>query len=1158
MQLDSDWNELISIVDYQRKTRTIDTIGQSGAPVYNSGFQIIHPGNGFQDLLITSGRYYVGGLLVETSPSSNLPIRSFPSNHRMMVDDTKMDGIPLGPDQWLQIFTKEDQEGIIAQITETGTNWVEVNSDLSSLSLDTHPNVKRLLLYSEQTDHPNAGSYQIGQEQTGQEDTGQEQTDLIYLDVWERHITTIEDPKLREVALGGTDTDTRSKIIAQVKILPGVGNTDCDEEISLWENLVKFPNGRLSTRLVVPDDPISPCELGESGGYLGLENRLYRVEIHDLGTDGTATFKWSRDNAAFAYAIDEFFEETGGVVYKIGLKENGKDSILIIKPQDWVEISGDHSDLDTENPGTLTQVQKIEGNILTLDADVSAHLDEPFVKIRRWDTSNQRPLAITDIVEDTPYQIEDGVEIEFSGTEFKTGDFWVFFARTLTGEIELLDREAPLGIKHHYSRLALVSKLVDGNVVITDCRKEFYPLTELSPGDDLRLHHKYLHGFGVVCGLKVKCGTDRKLVTIEKGVALDCEGNMIRVTTPVSYNLIEVAEKQGFLDSGNETGDNNIFCISIAKGQHNNPIFSLEPYNSQQFWDRVLEGTLLKDFYEECILSLFNFFRDQFPASLSDVAPVPFQQRRLTAFLNLLFQLVNPENGSYGFISGDGTSGNPDEDQLLREFYTELKERIASETFCAMYDEDDPFPEYLVDAGLSTIFGPVGKVHHRLRIDPSGRYAYTCGSNNMVYVYHLEEQEMIQSIAFPSSENIRLQDIVLIGEGSQLVAVGIVDNVDSSFAIARIESNGHLTWGSPRTIQNMRFVSLGVAQSTRLFAVARSVGLFDISGIATDDFNPDRDQVLGFNATGLLHVNTHPTGSFVVFAAANRSETETSFFDHVLVFNPTFNNRVNQIEVQGEDATNDITTFGQRIFITSNEPEANNRILGQYDPNEFNRIRQTTIGPNNSNRTKLAGYSDANRENGQGEEYILITLSDQFKVVRVAINRDLFEVDTSFRIPVQLFPLGIAVDNQRRRGFVLNSFANTLTSMDLSQAFQTNPAPDYTMEPPENLRLYRNEAIEAYRVLLNHFIQHLKDCFCDKYLINCPECGDDDKVYLACVEIRNGEIFHICNFTKRKYVKTFRTVEYWLSTVPVLPLIREAFSVFCCTVIDRELFRQRR
>lgn len=1146
VQLDSDWNEHISIIDHQRKTRTIDIIGHSGAPIHDSGFQIIHPGNGPGDLLFSSGRYYVDGLLVETSPSSKLPIRAFSANNRIEVDDTKVDGIKLVSGQWVRIFSEEDQQGLIAKITGLGTNWIEVNEDLSSLLFDTYPKLKLLLPYSDQPDHPNAVSYEpvAGQ------------TDLIYLDVWERHITAIEDPNLREVALGGPDTDTRIKTIAQVKILQNVGTTNCDEEISQWDDLITPPNGRLTTKLVVPDDPLSPCELGESGGFHGMENRLYRVEIHDVGTDGNPTFKWSRDNAAYAYAIKEFFDETGGVVNKIRLKQNGKDEILKIKAQDWIEVSGDYSDLDTDNPGTLIQVQKVDGNIITLDGDVSGHIDEPFVKIRRWDTSNQRPEALTEVVEGTGFQLEDGIEIEFTGTVFKTGDFWVFSARTLTGEIEILDREMPLGIQHHYSRLALVTGLPEGSVQIEDCRKEFYPLTELSPGDDLRLHHKYLHGFGVVCGLKVICGTDRRGVTIQKGVALDCEGYMIRVTSPINYPLVDIAENQGFLDSGNDSGNSNILCLSIANGLNNNPVISLEPYNPQKFWDKVLEGTLIKDFYEECILTLVNFFRDQFPTSFTDEAPVPVQQRRLTAFINLLFQLVNPESGSFGFISGGSDAPNPDEDQLLRDFYAELKEIIASDTFCAMHD-DRTFPDYLIDSGLSTIFGPTVKFHHRLRIAPSGTYAYTCGNNNMVYVYHLEEQEMVQSTAFPSNDNIILQDIAITGDGSRLITVGIVDNTHSSFAIAQIEADGRLIWESPTTIQHMKFVSLGVGRSLDMYSIAKGSGLFNISGIVEGDFNPDRDMLQGFNATGLLHVASEFTEQDVIYAAANRSTiNETSFFDHVVVFSPTpSNSAFRAINAQGEDEANDITTLGNRVFITSSEPDGNNRILGEYHPNEPGMVRQAIIGPDSSARTKLAAYSDIT-ENGQGEEFMLITISDQFKVVRVPMNRDIFEPDPTFRIPVQLFPMSIALDQQRSQGYVLNSVVNTLTKMDLRQVFQANPAPDYTMEPPENLRFYRNEALEVYHDLLYNLVQHIKDCFCDKYLVKCPECEEEDKVYLGCIEIRNSEIYHICNFSKRKYVKSFPTVEYWLSTIPVIPLIREAFTIFCCTVIDRQKFRQ--
>jgi hypothetical protein len=56
---------------------------------------------------------------------------------------------------------------------------------------------------------------------------------LIYLDVWERHITYLEDerfPSIREVALGGMDSATRAKIVWQVKAWTGkpAPNMDTD------------------------------------------------------------------------------------------------------------------------------------------------------------------------------------------------------------------------------------------------------------------------------------------------------------------------------------------------------------------------------------------------------------------------------------------------------------------------------------------------------------------------------------------------------------------------------------------------------------------------------------------------------------------------------------------------------------------------------------------------------------------------------------------------------------------------------------------------------------------------------------------------------------------------------------------------------------------
>src|SRR5262245_20962620 len=44
-------------------------------------------------------------------------------------------------------------------------------------------------------------------------------TYIAYLDVWERHLCADEEPSLREVALGGPDTATRTRLVWQVKLL---------------------------------------------------------------------------------------------------------------------------------------------------------------------------------------------------------------------------------------------------------------------------------------------------------------------------------------------------------------------------------------------------------------------------------------------------------------------------------------------------------------------------------------------------------------------------------------------------------------------------------------------------------------------------------------------------------------------------------------------------------------------------------------------------------------------------------------------------------------------------------------------------------------------------------------------------------------------------
>ncbi|MHC4438870.1 MAG: DUF6519 domain-containing protein [Planctomycetota bacterium] len=476
VSLDADANELIEILAHQRRVRTVDVIGTCCAPINAGGFKIRHPGGNPQDLLISTGRIYVGGLLCELHPCTKIPV-TFPDGqtNRVQVKELKIDEQAVSKNQWVVIFTKEDPEGILAQINaiNTTSNILTLSKDISSLKSGTAPQLQQMILYSEQPDYPDAKNHLPTAGNTY----------LVYLDVWERHITAIEDPDLREVALGGPDTTTRIQTISQVKLFRVQRDVECGDEIPAWKEEIAPSGGRLTATTIPGTEPEDPCLIAEGGGYRGLENRLYRVEIHVGGDIGTAEFKWSRDNGSIAYEIQEFIEEPPGQVRQVQLKQIGRDEILKIKQNDWLEISGDETDLNVKNAGTIAQVTNIDEAqlILTLSVDVTTHRDENHTKVRRWDTGIDTPTPPTTTAAG-PIELEDGIQIEFSGKNLKVGDYWIFAARTSTGEIEVLENEPPRGIKHYYCKLALVTFNLNRGVEIKDCRHEFPSLCDLPKG----------------------------------------------------------------------------------------------------------------------------------------------------------------------------------------------------------------------------------------------------------------------------------------------------------------------------------------------------------------------------------------------------------------------------------------------------------------------------------------------------------------------------------------------------------------------------------------------------------------------------------------------------------------------------------------------------
>lgn len=314
---------------------------------------------------------------------------------------------------------------------------------------------------------------------------------LLYLDVWQRHITALEDPAIREVALGGPDTATRTQVVWQARLgkVGDVGNTvTCADDLHPWPDA---STGKLRARTHPEDQPADPCTVPPGAGYKRLENQLYRVEIHsvDSGT-GAATYKWSRDNGSVVVAISEF--NVDGANTKIRTTSLGRDNVLGLHQNDWVEILDDATELAGQ-PGTLAQITDIDpDNILTLSAAISGYDLNYHPKVRRWDSGGAQSVTVP-ATNDGYLKLEGGVEIKFDLNTFHVGDYWLIPARTVPGQygdIEWPKDESddPLallafGIDHHYCKLAvLTAEMVErfiGITAIEDCRKKFPPLTEL-------------------------------------------------------------------------------------------------------------------------------------------------------------------------------------------------------------------------------------------------------------------------------------------------------------------------------------------------------------------------------------------------------------------------------------------------------------------------------------------------------------------------------------------------------------------------------------------------------------------------------------------------------------------------------------------------------
>ena len=437
VQLDADWNELVEIFERRHRAETVDTVGRAAVPRdIPDGFEIALSAGG---PTIGAGRIYVDGLLAE--------------NHGQAAP-----GQPLF-----------DFDPVLAELRGSAP-----------------------LPYAGQPYLPNAAAVAPFPVAGGPH--------LVYLDVWQREVTHLEDPDLVENAVG-IDTTTRIQTAWQVRVLPNVGSgVTCDSpdgDLQGWLDLIAPSAGRLTTVAVGVAEEDDPCLTPPSGGYKGLENHLYRVEIHDGGGLNDATFTWSRENASVATAVTSIPSLNSLVVAVVQ-----RDAILRFSPGDWIEITDDWRELASQ-PGIMALIQNVDDatRTITLDRNLPAGTFPTdannatnaarHTRIRRWDQRGQiddstgallvnlDAAGSAGVIPLPPagrsVTLENGVQVTFSvsaaGGEFRPGDYWTFAARTADATVEALEQAPPRGVHHHYCRLAIVTLPND----VQDCRTLWPP-----------------------------------------------------------------------------------------------------------------------------------------------------------------------------------------------------------------------------------------------------------------------------------------------------------------------------------------------------------------------------------------------------------------------------------------------------------------------------------------------------------------------------------------------------------------------------------------------------------------------------------------------------------------------------------------------------------
>lgn len=496
--LDADQNEQAAIDGYLRGLELIDIVGRFAGPRLGGGFRISASDG---TIWIGAGRYYVQGLLCE--------------NERVLSYDNQP--YLLNPSESAAGLVTDLQNGALSTVQVFLEVWQRFVAPLDDACLrepalgqaDTTGRVQTVWRVIAEGTAPVTSS--TGGTTTGTSTGSTAPGGLSgFRAGLARRFAAIESA-LRPTAAASEVAGGRFAIppssTGAVDVGPALGTVIVESGLEpasltrccldMYRSVLRrsAEGGRLSAQTSGgPAD--CTCEPTPPAGYRGLENQLYRVEIHRGGDERTATFKWSRENGSVVSAI------TGISGANITVDSLGPDPYLGFAPNQWVELTDDTFLFGPvpNQPGDLMQVQSVTPEELTITFGQTAPSLDPArnARVRRWDQFGQTaaPGGIP-LPAGTWLTLENGIQIQFTAGNYTSGDYWLIPARTASGQIDWPPCDSD-GAAFQAARQTTVYRAplaclhwdsANEQIVVDDCRLLFSPLTAVTaPASSAALH----------------------------------------------------------------------------------------------------------------------------------------------------------------------------------------------------------------------------------------------------------------------------------------------------------------------------------------------------------------------------------------------------------------------------------------------------------------------------------------------------------------------------------------------------------------------------------------------------------------------------------------------------------------------------------------------